>query len=134
MPLSSDDDFQSARPGRSGCLNHVEVVDVEDGVTDSHGLASEDRQVFYFSKQMFEYMCEHGTAERISQEAERIASVRKGVLLKRQEAHSRSEKLREFVSDQGLQKPSGAEVAQLRRTKHARKKIRTWSWEETQTK
>jgi hypothetical protein len=115
MPLSSDDDFES-----SSCLKHVEVVAVDDGVTDS--LGSEARQVFYFSKQMFEYMCEHGTAERISQEAERIASVRKGVLLKRQEAHARTQKLREFVSEQGLQKPSGAEVAQLRRKKHARKK------------
>jgi hypothetical protein len=119
--MTSDDDFES-RPRRSGCLKHVDVAALEDGVTDSHSLALEARQVFYFSKQMFEYMCEHGTAERISQEAERIASVRKGVLLKRQEAHSRSEKLRDFVSEQGLQKPSGSEVAQLRRKKHARKK------------
>lgn len=122
MPSSSDDDFESSRPRRSGCLKHVEVVAVEDGVTESCSLASEARQVFYFSKQMFEYMCEHGTTERITQEAERIASVRKGVLLKRQEAHSRSEKLREYVSKEGLQKPSGAEVAQLRRKNHARKK------------
>jgi len=129
MPLSSDDDFEYATPRkRSGCLKHVEVVDVlEDGVTDTYGAdltltSSEARQVFYFSKQMFEYMCKHGTAERISQEAARIATVRNGVLLKRQEAHSRSEKLREFVSEKGLQKPSCAEIAQLRRKKNARKK------------
>jgi len=129
MPLSSDDDFEYATPRkRSGCLKHVEVVDVlEDDVTDTYGAdltltSSEARQVFYFSKQMFEYMCKHGTAERISQEAARIATVRNGVLLKRQEAHSRSEKLREFVSEKGLQKPSCAEIAQLRRKKNARKK------------
>ena len=117
---SSSDVFEEergVRGRRSGCLEDVPVV-----VEISPGLVPREPQVFYFSAKMFEFMHEKGSVERITQEAARLATQRKGDILKRQEATSRTENLRDFVQDKGHAKPPGPELAQLRRRKNATKK------------
>ena len=59
-----------------------------------------DKQVFYFSKKMFDFMCENDTAERTCQEGIRMASQRKADSLKRQKAILWTTNLREFVNSQ----------------------------------
>jgi hypothetical protein len=117
---SSSDVFEEergCRRRRSGSLGDVAAV-----VEISQGFAPQEQQVFYFSKKMFDFMREKGTAERIAQEAARLAIQRKGDILKRQEATTRTENLRDFVQEKGYEKPGGSELAQLRRKKADTKK------------
>jgi hypothetical protein len=67
-------------------------------------------------------MCERITKERIEQAGQRDSVVRKGVLLKRAERKERTDRLREYVEQQGAKKPSGSEHAAIKRKKAAQKK------------
>jgi hypothetical protein len=113
----------------NGVTPAVRLNDVTPAVLnrniDSYSTAPRElraEQVFYFSKKMFDFMCEKGTAERICQESIRMANQRKGDLLKRQEATLRTTNLREFVIEKDFQKPTGAELARLKRARNARKR------------
>ena len=129
IDVSSDSDvFQPEKP-RPSCRrrNHTDVgADEAASVPCRVVVAAEPvpvaRQVFYFSRKMFDFMCLHGTADRIAQEAMRIASDRKGVLVKRKESKSRTSKLVQFTHDKGFEKPRGGELSELRRKRAARKR------------
>jgi hypothetical protein len=94
------------------------VVQVSDGTSSdsSAEVAHAVRpQVFYYSPKMFQYLCENGTPDRIAQAALRKVENCHGVLKKRRESQLRAGKLREYVQDHNLSKPSGPELARLRR-------------------
>ncbi len=75
-------------------------------------------QVFYFSQKMLDFMCIHGTSERISQAYITQASDRKGVLLKRKESHTRTKNLRDWAAANEAKKPDGKELAELHRKRN----------------
>ena len=132
--LSSDrDDVFEPSPPRTAVRNrrgrnHGDVdVDAADRVpvvaTVVAPVATETcLQVFYFSQKMFDYMCTHGTSERIDQARITQASDRKGVLLKRKESHTRTKNLVDWAAANEAKKPGGKELAELRRKRHRTKK------------
>ncbi len=79
-------------------IQNVRVVDSDSDVSS--------RQIFYFSKKLFDFMCAGATEGRIEQAGRKNAADRKGVLIKRVEASTRTEKLRNFVQESGAEKPS----------------------------
>jgi hypothetical protein len=117
--LSEDPDFEVSAPaGRSRpLLRDSEVVKIS---SDSE--SDLELQTFYFSMKLFRFMCERIIKERIEQAGRRDSVVRKGVLLKRAERKERTDKLREFVEQQGAEKPSGSEHAAIKRKRAAQKK------------
>jgi hypothetical protein len=125
--MSETDAFEDPKLPRRPRLQDVGVsVETVQVSSDDAAEASKDTQVelqvFYFSQKMFHYMCENGTADRISQEAIRSANQRKGDILKRQEATLRTANLRELVQEKRYEKPSGPEIAGLRRKRSATKR------------
>ncbi len=121
--MDSDDDFEPPPERRRRVvLQDVSVVQCSAVPEVSQAVAPRETQVFYFSQKMFDYMCENGTAERIQQEASRLATQRKGDIVRRQQAATRTANLREFVQDKGFEKPSGPEISELRRRQHHTKK------------
>ncbi len=99
-------------------IQDVHVVEVS---SDSDSDVS-SRQIFYFSKKLFDFMCAGATAARIEQAGRKNAADRKGVLIKRLEASTRTEKLRNFVQDVGAKKPSGPTYAAIKRKRNAQNK------------
>ena len=80
MAAGSDDDFEPEPRSRSALRDVIAVVDNGEAATPR------EPQVFYFSQKMFDFMCVNGSAERVHQEALRLATQRKGDILKRNEA------------------------------------------------
>ena len=124
--MSSSDEFEADRPARRP-LQDVDVqivVDVSSDTENDFGSqgAAVSRQIFYFSKKLFDFMCEGATEERIEQAARRNAADRKGVLMKRVEAGIRTDKLRNFVQEKGAEKPSGPKYSAIKRKRAAQKK------------
>ena len=99
-------------------IQDVHVVEVS---SDSDSDVS-SRQIFYFSKKLFDFMCTGATEVRIEQAGRKNAADRKGVLIKRAEAGTRTEKLRHFVQGKGAEKPSGSKYAAAKRKRAAKKK------------
>ena len=99
-------------------LQNARVVEVS---SDSDSDVS-SRQIFYFSKKLFDFMCTGATEVRIEQAGRKNAADRKGVLIKRVEASSRTEKLRNFVQESGAEKPSGPTYAAIKRKRNAQKR------------
>ena len=125
--MSESDAFESPKLPRRPRLQDVgvcvETVHVSsDDAAEASTYPQVELQVFYFSQKMFDYMCENGTADRISQEDIRLANQRKGDVLKRQEATLRTANLREFVQEKGYEKPSGPQIAAFRRKRSSTKK------------
>ena len=125
--MSESDAFESPKLPRRPRLQDVgvcvETVHVSfDDAAEASTYPQVELQVFYFSQKMFDYMCENGTADRISQEDIRLANQRKGDILKRQEATLRTAHLREFVQEKGYEKPSGPQIAAFRRKRSSTKK------------
>jgi hypothetical protein len=92
MSDSDSDAFEDPKLPRCPRLQDI-GVSVETVHVSSDDAAEDPQvelQVFYFSPKMFHYMCEKGTADRISQETIRLANQRKGDVLKRQEATVRT--------------------------------------------
>ena len=117
--MDDDPDFEHAPPRRSRSLrdSEVQVVDVSsDSESDSIP------QTFYFSHKLFHFLCEGATKERIEQAGHRAAEVRKGDLLKRAERKERTDNLRNFVQQKGVEKPSGPRHAAIKRRRASRKK------------
>ena len=125
LSSDSDDAFEAPRSrtavtNRRG-RNHGDLdVDAADRVPVVATVVATETclQVFYFSQKMFDFMCNHGTAERIDQAYITHASDRKGVLLKRKEAQTRTKNLREWAAANEAKKPGGAELAELHRRRH----------------
>ena len=120
--MSDSDPFEQSRQPRRPRLQDIAVsavVQVSDDSSSADAVQDAEHavrpQVFYYSPKMFEYLCENGTPDRIAQAALRKVEKRHGVLKKRKESHSRTEKLREYVKDHNVIKPSGPELARLRR-------------------
>ena len=127
MPSSSDEEFERERPARRplqdlGVHNVVEVSSDTDNVIGSTQSAAVTRQIFYFSKKLFDFMCAGATEERIEQAALRNAADRKGALIRRGEAEIRTDKLRDFVVERGAGKPCGSKYAAVKRKRAAQKK------------
>ena len=80
------------------------------------------RQIFYFSKKLFDFMCTGATEVRIEQAGRKNAADRKVVLIKRAEAGTRTEKLRNFVQSKGAEKPSGPTYAAIKIKRNAQKR------------
>jgi len=99
-------------------LQNARVVEVS---SDSDSDVS-SRQIFYFSKKLFDFMCTGATEVRIEQAGRKNAADRKGVLIKRVEASSRTQKLRNFVQESGAEKPSGSTYAAIKRKRNAQKR------------
>lgn len=119
--LSDDSDFEVREGGapaeRSRPLGDSEVFNIS---SDSE--SDLELQTFYFSMKLFRFMCERITKERIEQAGQRDSVIRKGVMLKRAERKERTDKLREYVEQQGAKKPSGSEHAAIKRKIAAQKK------------
>jgi hypothetical protein len=123
--LMSDSDFQDCQqPARRPRVRDVVVAeiprDADRQISESDMNA--DKQVFYFSKKLFDFMCEGATEDRIEGAGRKNAADRKGVLIKRAEAGIRTEKLRNFVQGKGAEKPSGSKYAAAKRKRAAQKK------------
>ena len=122
--MSDRDDFEEERPPRRA----LQDVDVQNAYvvhvsSDSDSdVSSQTRQIFYFSKKLFDFMCDGATEDRIEGAGRKNAADRKGVLIKRAEAATRTEKLRNHVQDKGAEKPSGPEYAAAKRKRAAQKK------------
>ncbi len=122
--MSDSDVFEDARPPRRA----LQDVDVQNAYvvhvsSDSDSdVSSQTRQIFYFSKKLFDFMCEGATEDRIEEAGRKNTADRKGVLIKRAEAATRTEKLRNLVQDKGAEKPSGPEYAAAKRRRAAQKK------------
>ena len=98
-----------------------EVVDVSSG-SDSDASIVSIPQLFYFSKKLFNFICAGATKERIEQAGRRDSECRKAVLLKRAERKERTDKLRDYVQQEGAEKPSGPSHAAIKRRRASRKK------------
>ena len=123
--MSDDSDFEE-RPAPTG-RSRPALRDLPPAVVDVVDVSSESEsdlipQTFYFSKKLFEFMCVSATKERIEAAGRRDSVVRKGVLQKRAERKERTDKLRNFVEEKGVKKPSGPEHAAIKRKRAAQKK------------
>jgi len=124
----SDSDFEERQqPPRRPVVRVRGDVDVAEIPRDADRRIDEsdlnaDKQVFYFSKKLFDFMCEGATEDRIEGAGRKNAADRKGVLIKRLEASTRTEKLRNFVQDVGAKKPSGPTYAAIKRKRNAQNK------------
>jgi hypothetical protein len=128
--LMSDNDFEDRQqPARRPVVPPVRVRDV--GVAKISREADRricesdlnaDKQVFYFSKKLFEFISGGLSEERILLTGQKHVAQKQGVLVKRAEQRNRADKLRGFVQLKQLQKPSGSVHASNKRKRSARNK------------
>jgi hypothetical protein len=126
----SDSDFeQRQQPPRRPVVTPVRVrdVDVAEIPRDADRRIGEsdlnaDKQVFYFSNKLFEFISAGVSEERMQQTGQRHAAHKQGVLVKRAEQKNRADKLRQYVELKQLQKPPGPEHAANKRKRCARNK------------
>jgi hypothetical protein len=129
--MDYDSDFELAPLRRSRPLQDLEVRHVvesssgseSDSIPQTSQSESESiPQTFYFSHKLFHFMCLGATKERIEQAGHIAAEIRKGDLLKRAERKERTDNVRNFVQQQGAEKPSGPSHAAIKRRRASRKK------------
>jgi hypothetical protein len=117
--MDNDPDFETAAPARrSRSLRDSEVVVVVSSDSESDSIP----QSFYFSHKLFHFMCAGATQERIEQAGRKAAAIRKVDLMKRAERKERTDKLRNFIAQQGADKPSGPTLAATKRKRAVQKK------------
>jgi hypothetical protein len=128
--LMSDNDFEDRQqPARRPVVPPVRVRDVavaeipreaDRRICESD--LNADKQVFYFSKKLFEFISGGVSEERILLTGQKHSAQKQGVLVKRAERKNRADKLRDFVQLKQLQKPSGSVHAANKRKRSARNK------------
>ena len=123
--MASDSDFEEHQQPARRPVRDVDVAEIPRDADRRIGERSDlnaDKQVFFFSKRLFEFISVGVSEERIQQTGQRHAAQKQGVLVRRAEQKNRADNLRQYAELKQLQKPPGPEHAANKRKRAARNK------------